>query len=624
MNPVESLIPVRKNISLRGQFRLPTEVVLATACPVDDLPLKQLSDDIAAIGDLKACIVHNALGPVTVRISRDAKISNAEGYRIVISPDGVDISARRDAGAYYGIQTLRELLRIHGRSLPFCRIDDQPDFRRRGVYLDCSRGKVPKLSTLKALIERLAHWKINELQLYIENVFTFSRHPGIGRGYSPFTPKDILTIQEECKRHHIRLVPSLASFGHMERILALPEYIHLAELPGTHGCPGGTTLCPTDSGSILLVEELYEEFLPLFEAEDFNVCCDETWELGKGRSKRRADRIGVGQVYLDFLKKIHRLCQKHGKRMNAWADIILQHPELLGDVPKDVVMLNWAYSYGNRRVNQTAEIAQSSLPFMVCPGTSAWQSHGTRLPNAMGNVSQVASVGRKWGTEGLLNTDWGDCGHRNMLGISLHSFAHGAAHAWNGRGVDDKTFTRTFCFHVFGQGDGKLAKAIETIGSTYKHDTGLYHSLVEALDSSKDFQKVIDPASPVRITPPFKSTIDTANPVGLKKIISKLSDSRLWPAPAKTLDSFEKLALEEYAMAARMDLLACRRALAGKKLRVGKKVPPLELKQIAGQIQNMAEDFKSLWLAWNRPSRLRDNLKLFKIAQEECIWLAQG
>ncbi len=229
----------------------------------------------------------------------------------------------RGAGTYYAIQTLRDLTQIFDRTIPAMVIEDEPDFARRGIYHDCSRGKVPKIKTLKELVIRLAHWKINEFQLYIENVFTFKSHPEIGKGYSPFTPEEILELQEHCRNHHVRLVGSLASFGHFEKILALPQYSHLGEMPGFRGFPGGTTLCPADPGSIKLIEELYNDFMPLFDADDFNVCCDETWELGKGRSKKIADRVGVGRVYLDFILKIHRLCNRFGKRMNLWADIVL-------------------------------------------------------------------------------------------------------------------------------------------------------------------------------------------------------------------------------------------------------------------------------------------------------------
>jgi hypothetical protein len=246
---------------------------------------------------------------------------------------------------------------------------------------------------LKALIERLAHWKINELQLYIEDTFAFKQHPLIGKSTSRFTPEDLLEIQECCRQHHIHFVGSLTSFGHMERILALPEYRHLAELPGFADFPGGSTLCPADSGSIKLVSGLYEEFVPLFEAVDFNTCCDEPFELGKGRTKKLAAKIGVGRIYLDFLLKIHKLCQKHGKRMNAWADIVLQHPELLKELPKDIVMLNWDYGAGGESVRRHGEIAAAGLPSVACPGTSSWGSHGSRLGNAIDNVAEFAAAG---------------------------------------------------------------------------------------------------------------------------------------------------------------------------------------------------------------------------------------
>ncbi len=115
-------------------------------------------------------------------------------------------------------------------------------------------------------------------------------------------------MQGYAKMHFINFVPSLTSFGHFEKILMLPEYQHLGEMPGFRGHPGGSTLCPGDPGSIKLLEDMYDDFLPLFDAEDFNACGDEPWELGKGRSKARAKRIGLGRVYLDFLLKIHKLC----------------------------------------------------------------------------------------------------------------------------------------------------------------------------------------------------------------------------------------------------------------------------------------------------------------------------
>ncbi len=543
-----------------------------------------------------------SFNPEKLITHRDKTIKNKEGYKIKIHTKGIEISAASDAGRYYAAQTLKDLITIYGNRLPTCLIKDEPDFKRRGVYLDCSRGKVPKLRTLKRLVVRLAHWKINELQLYIENVFTFKKHPAIGKGYSPFKPEEILDLQDFCKLHHIRLVGSLASFGHFEKILALPKYRRLGELPGWRGFVGGTTLCPTDAGSIKLISELYSEFVPLFEAEDFNVCCDETWELGKGRSKKQAERIGTGHVYLNFVLKIYRLCRKYGKRMNIWADIVLQYPELLKELPKNIVLLNWEYEQNGKNISRTKELAKTGIPFMVCPGTSDWLTHGSRLPNSMANVKNFAQQGRKYHAEGLLNTDWGDNGHRNSLGVSLHSFAHGAAQSWNGKAVDNARFTENFCSHFFGEHTGQLANIIRLLGSTYitcgtnvPNKSWLYFALVEPIKNNQ-----------------AESSIDLMNEKGLRKIVKQFSDKSIWPKLPKQTGNFEKIALEELKLAARMDCLSARRALAVKSLRVGKNVRKKELQFLKRQMQNIARDFKRLWLLRNKVSRLKDNLRLFK------------
>ncbi len=544
-----------------------------------------------------------------LRIYRDKDIADDEAYHLIISREGIEIRAGADAGEYYAAQTLRELIAIYGEVLPVCRIEDWPDFRRRGVYLDCSRGKVPKLNTLKELATWLSRWKINELQLYVENVFTFNKHPEIGKGYSPFTPEEILSLQEHCKKHHIRLVGSLSSFGHFEKILSLPGYRHLGEKPGFRGFAGGTTLCPVDPGSIKLIAELYGEFMPLYEAEDFNVCCDETWELGKGRSEKKANRIGVGQVYLDFLLKINRLCEKHGKRMNAWADIVLNHPELLRKLPRDLVLLNWEYEQDGKNIKRTKEIADSGLPLMVCPGTSSWLTHGTRLPNSMGNVTNFAAQGRKYHAEGLLNTDWGDNGHRNFLGVSLHSFAHGAANAWNSRAVDNDRFTENFCHSAFGQQNNRMAKAIRLLGSTYitcgktvPNKSLLFMSFFEPMLKGKTIET---------------SAIDLMSEKGLRKIATELSDAQLWPMGVKSMGEFEQLALRELKLAARMDCLASKKALTAKRLRLGQSVKGSELKDLRKQMHDIAADFKKLWLARNKISRLNDNVRLFNSTEDE-------
>src|SRR5580698_2662849 len=105
--------------------------------------------------------------------------NHAEGYALTISKAGVEIAFREIGGLRAGFATLRQLLREYGRRLPCLKIRDWPDFARRGVMLDISRGRVPRLETLLDFAEKLADLKINELQLYTEHTFAYQKYKSI-------------------------------------------------------------------------------------------------------------------------------------------------------------------------------------------------------------------------------------------------------------------------------------------------------------------------------------------------------------------------------------------------------------------------------------------------------------
>jgi hexosaminidase len=100
----------------------------------------------------------------------------AEGYRLTIEPGAVHVVGGDDAGLFYGTCTLIQLLQTRGGTLPALRIDDAPELAVRGVLLNVSRDKVPTRATLEGLIDLLAGWKINQVQLYTEHTFAYPGH----------------------------------------------------------------------------------------------------------------------------------------------------------------------------------------------------------------------------------------------------------------------------------------------------------------------------------------------------------------------------------------------------------------------------------------------------------------
>src|SRR6185369_4793545 len=97
--------------------------------------------------------------------------------------------------------------------------------------LDISRDKVPTMKTLYELVDLLASWKINQLQLYTEHTFAYRNHEDVWKKASPMTAEEIRDLDEYCAERFIDLVPNQNSFGHMERWFEHPEYLQLAEAP---------------------------------------------------------------------------------------------------------------------------------------------------------------------------------------------------------------------------------------------------------------------------------------------------------------------------------------------------------------------------------------------------------
>ena len=284
--------------------------------------------------------------------------------------------------------------------------------------------------------------KFNQLQLYTEHTFAYRGHEKVWNGWSPLTAADAGHLAEYAAQRHIDWVPNQNSFGHMHRWLVHEPYRRLAECPDGIEHPFSLavepfSLCPTDPRSLELLKDLYGQLLPLATSPLFNANLDETLDLGQGRSKALCEQRGTEQVYLDFVHQVHGLAAAHGKRMMMWGDIILKQPELIDQLPEDIIALEWGYEADHPFAEDCRRFAASGRDFYVCPGTSAWSSFVGRTDNALANLASAAKHGRAHGAAGYLVTDWGDHGHLQPLIVGQAAWVAGACFSWNASSADD-------------------------------------------------------------------------------------------------------------------------------------------------------------------------------------------
>ena len=365
-----------------------------------------------------------------------------ESYRLRIDRDGIAVQAATPTGLFRAAATLRQWIASEGRQtdsgleVSAVEIEDRPDFGVRGAMLDVSRNRVPTMAYMERLIDRLAEWKVNHLQLYVEHTYAYADHEEVWRDASPFTAEEIRKLDACCRERFIELTPNQNSFGHFHRWLVHDRYRPLAEVPEGFRHPFSIdpepfSLCATDPRVLELLAGLYDELLPRFGSRRFNVGLDETFDLGRGRSAEACGDRGKPAVYLDFLRQVHGLVTERGRQMLFWGDIILEHPEVIDRIPEDAVALCWGYEADHPFADQCARLAASGRQFWVCPGTSSWNSFGGRLQNAIGNLALAATAGRDAGAQGYLITDWGDHGHLQPTPIAELPLSIGAGFAWS-------------------------------------------------------------------------------------------------------------------------------------------------------------------------------------------------
>jgi hypothetical protein len=350
----------------------------------------------------------------------------SEGYRLAVDAGGVHAEAADPAGAAHARRTLSQLRTADGR-WPHVRIDDHPDLAVRGVMLDVSRDKVPTMATLLALVDQLAAWKFNHLQLYVEHTFTHRGHEVVWRDASPFTPDEIATLERHCRERHVELVPNQNLLGHMERFLVHPAYRSMAIQPDGFRWLGflprrPTTLDPRRDDAFELVSGLVDGWVDaLPDAARFHIGLDEPWELG--------DELLPD--YSAWLARLRALPALDGREALMWGDILAEHPELLAAMPPAVTVCEWGYEADHPWSQRLDRLAAAGLPRWVCPGTSSWDSLLGRTTNMVENIGGAVDAALADGSiDSMLLTDWGDWGHLQYLPVSLPGFAWGAAQSW--------------------------------------------------------------------------------------------------------------------------------------------------------------------------------------------------
>ena len=309
----------------------------------------------------------------------DTTLVNEEGYRLQVSKNSIHISAKDAKGAFYGLQSLVQLLHtnipkdpIH---IPCMTIDDYPRFSYRGMHLDVGRHFFP-VSFIKQYIDMLAqlkmntfHWHLTEDQGWrieikkypkLQSIASQRKETLIGHytdqppqyDHTPYggyyTQEEIKEVVAYAQERQVTIIPEIEMPGHSQAAIAAYPELGCTGNPVSVATTWGVfddIYCPKEQ-TFEFLEAVIDEVITLFPGPYIHIGGD---EAPKTRWKNCAhcqeliqreqlkDEQGL-QSY--FIRRMERYINSKGKKIIGWDEI------LEGGLAPNATVMSWRGTAG--------------------------------------------------------------------------------------------------------------------------------------------------------------------------------------------------------------------------------------------------------------------------------------
>jgi len=577
--------------------------------------------------------------PIMRRLLDAAGISLADvgeqGYVLDVEPKRVLVAGKDGDGLFYGVQTLLQLVAKHNQDAEIlgARVRDWPALLYRGTQVEMAYGSVPKPEYIKRIIRTISEFKLNQLNLYFED-FPMEGHPLIGVLDDTISPQQWRELVQYAARYHVDLIPGQNSCGHVHKILRFDKYSPLAERPHGH------VLAPGDPEVYSFLGEMIGQLSEIFPSSFYHAGCDETWELGKGRSHARAEQIGLGNVYLEHLQRVNELVRSRQKNAIFWSDIALLHPEVIKSMPRDLIAASWEYvphtaaDYYNRWIRPFQD---AGMRVIVCPWVGNTNLLVPDCEEAAQNIEGFVSAGKKAAVLGMNNTVWNDDG-QTVFGPNWWGIVYGAAVGWENGPTPVSDFNAKYDWAFYRSTGRRFVDAMMKLSHTNEilRERGIGQYYFENYGGTDDEVFWRDLFSPAGHSDALKALPVTAEVRrAAEDAYETFAESAyLAQRNADVLEDLKLAALRVDALAMRYeylremsDLYANALALAktdrggatGELVEIGVTFDPVgRLDDLRDYTTRLREIYKARWLDENLPNWLPNVLQLFD--QQSLQW----
>lgn len=428
------LIPLpNKVVQSNGEFKLTKETKIVLMNSSFELEVSYLNSYLKTNYDLELQVVSvlPSDGNYMIITEPEVKVGQLENYSLNVNQNQILFSAEGNAGLFYSMQTLLQLLPLQKSAevkIPCVQIKDSPRYAWRGMHLDCSRHFFTK-EEVKKYIDYLAMYKFNVFHWHLvddqgwrieikkyplltkigsqrkETIIgkpTFNKdgtpskddkYDGIAYG-GFYTQEDIKEVVAYAKSKYITVVPEIEMPGHsLAALAAYPNY----------SCTGGPfetftkwgvsddVYCAGNDSTFLFLENILSEVMDLFPGKYIHIggdeCLKDRWKVCPKCQKRIADEKLKDESELQsyFITRIEKYVNSKGKQIIGWDEI------LEGGLAPNAALMSWRGTEGG------IAAAQQKHFVVMTPGKPCYFDHyqskdKTKEPLAIGGFNPLVAV----------------------------------------------------------------------------------------------------------------------------------------------------------------------------------------------------------------------------------------
>jgi hexosaminidase len=533
-----------------------------------------------------------------------------QGYILAISDNNIHIIGDSSQGIFYGIQSLLQILQSYNDQFIWHQliIIDYPQLKIRGISDDISRGQAPTLENLKKFISILSHYKINQYYLvYMQDMYQFKNHREIWEGRGAYSKEELKSLIEHARKCFIDIIPIFQTIGHWDNILFHENYWKYGEFPGSN------SLNIANEEIYQLLDEMIEELSEVFDSKYFHIAADESWDVGRGKSKTYIQKVGIDKAYLTHYKKVIDIVKKRGfEKVIIYHDILHKHESVLKNLPKDIIVMYWKYNL--KESHPIIDLLNThDFPILVSPSIWDYNRIFPNISNFEKNVSNIAAYGYARNIEGIVTSSWGDYKNKELRENRIFGFIYSAEVAWNPRTpVNRLQFWKSVFNKLFGSKDIlKIFNKIREIQDKKKlrvRPTFYYNHFF-----SHPYRKN---------TKGFRRSLRTSQ---FSKLIKELRDIINTCSPMLENQDKNHLLLRSLIFVLQHMQFYCSKRINSKKLvnfnikRTNKAILNIIIKEtenLKSQLENLLLEYEDLWLKMAKPDG-------FKSIKQQYLWLIQ-